>query len=87
MPLWRIMGGMTSDSLERFVHAQEPVIDRVLAELRAGQKASHWMCPDHLKFRSSMTLFAHATEDNRIFLDALRKYFDGQEDTQTLERL
>jgi len=29
--------------LERFVAAQEPVIERVRAELRAGRKASHWM--------------------------------------------
>jgi uncharacterized protein (DUF1810 family) len=34
---------MTSDNLERFVQAQEPVMDRVMAELRAGRKASHWM--------------------------------------------
>lgn len=138
---------MTSDSLERFVEAQEPVIERVLAELRAGRKASHWMwfvfpqirglghsptaqrfaissraeagvylrhevlgprlreCtrlvnavegrrveeifgyPDHLKFHSSMTLFAHAAADNQVFLDALRKYFGGEEDPLTVERL
>ncbi|MEM7446596.1 MAG: DUF1810 domain-containing protein [Pseudomonadota bacterium] len=29
--------------LQRFVDAQEPVIDRVRVELRAGRKASHWM--------------------------------------------
>lgn len=29
--------------LNRFVEAQEPVIDRVRAELRAGRKQSHWM--------------------------------------------
>lgn len=29
--------------LERFVHAQEPVFDTALAELRAGRKQSHWM--------------------------------------------
>ena len=43
--------------------------------------------PDDLKFRSSMTLFAHATADNRLFLDALRKYFGGEFDPLTLERL
>jgi uncharacterized protein (DUF1810 family) len=134
-------------SLERFVKAQEPVIEQVLAELRAGRKASHWMwfvfpqihglgrspiaqrfaiaslteaqaylrhpvlgprlreCtrqvnevegrsiedifgyPDYLKFRSSVTLFAHATEDNQVFIDALLKYFGGQEDPLTVERL
>ena len=43
--------------------------------------------PDHLKFRSSMTLFAHATPDNRVFLDALQKYFKGKFDPATLSRL
>lgn len=31
------------DDLTRFMAAQEPVIERVRAELRAGRKASHWM--------------------------------------------
>ena len=134
-------------SLERFVQAQEPVIERVLEELRAGRKASHWMwfvfpqleglghspmaqrfaiasraeakaylahrvlgprvreCtrlvneveghgieeifgyPDYLKFRSSMTLFAQVSADDRLFGDALRKYFAGEYDPLTLERL
>ena len=29
--------------LERFVKAQSPVWDQVLAELREGRKRSHWM--------------------------------------------
>jgi len=43
--------------------------------------------PDDLKFRSSMTLFANVTADNRVFLDALRKYFRGEFDRLTLDRL
>lgn len=43
--------------------------------------------PDHLKFHSSMTLFAHATNDNQVFMDALRKYFRSEFDHQTIERL
>jgi uncharacterized protein (DUF1810 family) len=39
---------------------------------------------DGLKFHSSMTLFAHATADNRVFMDALRKYFRSEFDGQTL---
>ncbi|HEV2272451.1 MAG TPA: DUF1810 domain-containing protein [Steroidobacteraceae bacterium] len=134
-------------SLEHFVQAQEPVIDQVLAELRAGRKTSHWMwfvfpqiqglghsptaqrfaiasrdeaaaylqhpvlgprlreCtrlvneiqrrsieeifgyPDYLKFRSSMTLFAHAAADNQVFVAALDKYFGGEYDPLTLDRL
>jgi uncharacterized protein (DUF1810 family) len=43
--------------------------------------------PDYRKFHSSMTLFAHAAEDNRIFTDALRKYFHSEFDPQTIARL
>jgi uncharacterized protein (DUF1810 family) len=42
---------------------------------------------DNLKFHSSMTLFAHATHDNQVFMDALRKYFRSEFDSQTLSRL
>ena len=133
--------------LRRFVDAQAGVYDRVVAELRAGRKTSHWMwfvfpqiaglgtsamarkyaissreealaylehpvlgprleeCtrlvnlvegrpigrilgpPDDMKFRSSMTLFAHVAPDRRVFDEALRKYFGGIPDPLTLERI
>jgi uncharacterized protein (DUF1810 family) len=40
--------------------------------------------PDDLKLRSSMTLFAHATDDNAIFREVLYRHFDGEEDEATL---
>lgn len=43
--------------------------------------------PDDLKLRSSMTLFARATEDNQDFVAVLEKYYDGRQDEKTLERL
>ena len=43
--------------------------------------------PDHLKFRSCMTLFMTATTNNKVFKDALLKYFDGKPDTLTLDLL
>jgi uncharacterized protein (DUF1810 family) len=43
--------------------------------------------PDNLKFRSCMTLFACSTEDNRVFADAVKKYFAGEYDHATLARL
>jgi uncharacterized protein (DUF1810 family) len=133
--------------LQRFIDAQNPIIDQVRAELKAGRKQSHWIwfifpqlaglgrsemarrfsiasieearayldhqllgerlrtCtalvnavegrsieqilgyPDDMKFRSSMTLFAQAASDNAIFLEALRKYFDGEADSLTRELL
>jgi uncharacterized protein (DUF1810 family) len=133
--------------LRRFVDAQAPVYQRVVAELRHGRKASHWMwfifpqlkglgtspiankfaiasrgeaqayldhpvlgprlreCtrlvtavpdraiadilgyPDDLKFRSSMTLFASVAADNKDFTEALNKYYGGEFDRATLQRL
>ncbi|MFL9960276.1 DUF1810 domain-containing protein [Paraburkholderia sediminicola] len=43
--------------------------------------------PDYLKFRSSMSLFARATSDNEVFVEALRKYFNGEADPDTLRLL
>jgi uncharacterized protein (DUF1810 family) len=133
--------------LQRFVDAQNPVIDQVRGELRRGRKTGHWMwfvfpqirglgssamanrfaiasraeaaayledpilgprlreCtrlvtevqdrsvsqifgyPDDLKFRSSMTLFARATAENGVFINALQKYFAGAFDPSTTGRL
>lgn len=42
---------------------------------------------DGMKFRSCMTLFAHATPDNELFEQALEKYFGGEFDRLTLERI
>lgn len=130
--------------LDHFVAAQAPVYPTVLAELRAGEKRTHWMwfifpqlralgrsptaqffgladlseaeaylahpvlgprlvactklvnavagrsahdifgSPDDLKFRSCMTLFAHAAPAEPAFREALARYYDGVEDPRTL---
>jgi len=141
------VNGADQFDLQRFVDAQDPVYDTVLAELRGGAKRSHWIwfvfpqlrglgrsptaahygiasldearaylahdvlgprlaeCtrlvlaiggrsvedifgwPDNLKVRSSMTLFAHATDDNADFRGVLDKFYGGEEDPATVERL
>ena len=43
--------------------------------------------PDDMKLRSSMTLFAAASGDERVFVDVLEKYFGGERDGKTLELL
>jgi uncharacterized protein (DUF1810 family) len=46
--------------------------------------------PDDLKFHSSMTLFAEASEtsaDEQVFTRALKRYFGGEKDQGTLERI
>ena len=133
--------------LRRFIDAQRPVYDAVVAELRDGRKRSHWMwfvfpqiaglgrsemserfaissldearaylahpvlgprlrecatlvaavegrsiaeifgAPDDRKFRSSMTLFARAAPQEPVFAECLRRYFAGEPDPETLDRL
>lgn len=43
--------------------------------------------PDDVKFRSSMTLFAEASDREAPFREALARYFDGAPDPRTLARL
>jgi uncharacterized protein (DUF1810 family) len=43
--------------------------------------------PDDLKFHSSMTLFAKAEEGGGVFREALERYFGGEMDRGTLERI
>ena len=40
--------------------------------------------PDDMKFRSCVTLFAHATVDNKIFYSSLTKFFGGELDRRTV---
>jgi uncharacterized protein (DUF1810 family) len=137
----------SSDDLQRFVDAQDPVYGQVCAELEAGQKSSHWMwfvfpqfrglgssamakryaiasraeavdylahpvlgprlrqctelmlrvdgksalqilgTPDDMKFRSCMTLFSLIRPDEKLFANALNKYFAGRADQKTVEML
>lgn len=50
-------------------------IDQILGEI------------DAMKFRSSMTLFAHVAGENSPFAQALEKYFQGRPDRLTLDRI
>ena len=43
--------------------------------------------PDDLKFKSSMTLFAHVADPRSVFVRILDKYFDGKQDIKTLRLL
>ncbi|MDD9206925.1 DUF1810 domain-containing protein [Georgenia sp. 10Sc9-8] len=42
---------------------------------------------DGVKLRSSMTLFAAADPGDPVFTEVLDRYFDGEQDEQTLSRL
>jgi uncharacterized protein (DUF1810 family) len=43
--------------------------------------------PDDLKFHSSVTLFAKADAEGGVFVEALERYFGGEMDRGTLERI
>jgi uncharacterized protein (DUF1810 family) len=137
----------SSFDLDRFVRAQDQMLDQICTELKAGRKRTHWMwfvfpqliglgssemsrryaissaaearayvghdvlgdrllrwtrCvnatkglsalgifgdPDHLKFQSSMTLFNLACPNEDAFPDALKKYFEGEFDPVTVNKL
>jgi uncharacterized protein (DUF1810 family) len=52
---------------------------------RTAEEIFGW--PDDMKLRSSMTLFAHAADDNGEFVEVLEKFYGGEEDSATLARL
>lgn len=43
--------------------------------------------PDHLKFHSSVTLFAHAAGENDVFHACIAEFFEGAADSNTLALL
>lgn len=52
---------------------------------RAAEEIFGW--PDDMKLRSSMTLFARASDDNAVFVAVLEKFYGREEDPATLARL
>ena len=54
-------------------------------EGRSAEEIFGW--PDDMKLRSSMTLFARATDDHAEFVAVLDKFYGGEEDPATLARL
>jgi uncharacterized protein (DUF1810 family) len=79
---------------EARAYLEHPVLGARLREctrlmmLVAGRSAHQILgSPDDMKFRSCLTLFARAAPEDRIFRNALEKYFDGEEDPLTLARL
>ena len=59
-----------------------------LVTLVHGRSAVEIFGPtDELKLRSSLTLFSAVTSDNKVFVDALQKYFGGELDDRTLVNL
>ncbi len=63
-------------------------ICEALLELECDDAYEIFGDPDDKKLRSSMTLFAHVSEDEgSIFHEVLEKFYDGQPDYRTLNIL
>jgi uncharacterized protein (DUF1810 family) len=63
---------------------------RLLAQIDGRSALDIFGRPDDLKVRSSMTLFARATDDPDVRADfraVLEKFYDGDEDPMTVELL
>ena len=61
---------------------------KALTAAAEGASASQILGPvDAMKLRSSMTLFAAAAPGEQAFTDVLTRYFDGEPDQATLQRL
>ncbi|QDZ29376.1 DUF1810 domain-containing protein [Noviherbaspirillum sp. UKPF54] len=59
----------------------------IVAALEGRSADAIFPYPDDLKFHSSMTLFAQAEGGDSAFDACLRKYFGGEPDRATLDRL
>ena len=79
---------------EAAAYLAHPVLGKRLREC-ASAVAMHEECdvdeifgdPDNMKFHSSMTLFADVAPDEAIFQTCLDRFFGGEPDHATIERL
>jgi uncharacterized protein (DUF1810 family) len=60
---------------------------RLVGQIDGRSAGDIFGSPDDLKVRSSMTLFARATEENAEFRAVLDKLYDGEQDPATVELL
>ncbi len=83
-----------SDLAEARAYQEHPVLGQRLRECTGLVNAVEgrgveqiFGYPDDLKFHSSMTLFAQASQGEDAFATALDKYFSGRPDLETIRRL
>ena len=62
-------------------------ITQALLEVDSDDASQGMGWPDDLKLRSSMTLFALAVPDEKVFQKVLDQFFQGQMDQKTIEIL
>ena len=62
-------------------------ICQVLLSLDENEPYKIFGSPDYLKLCSSMTLFAEAVPEDKVFQKVLDKYYGGKKDKRTLDIL
>ena len=62
-------------------------ISTELLRLENNDARSIFGFPDYLKLQSSMTLFSLVDNAHEVFTQVLQKFFDGQQDNNTIEIL
>lgn len=62
-------------------------ISQVLLELPSNDAYAVMGCPDNMKLKSSMTLFAIADPKQEVFQKVLDKFFNGKKDVNTIKLL
>jgi len=70
-----VLGPRLRECTELVIAARAPAIDKIFGY------------PDNLKFHSSMTLFASVAPGPNCFTEALAKFFHGEGDVLTVQRL
>jgi uncharacterized protein (DUF1810 family) len=58
-----------------------------LLKLESNDAYSIFGSPDHLKLKSSVTLFSQVENANPVFVAVLEKFFDNKPDNLTLQKL
>jgi uncharacterized protein (DUF1810 family) len=80
-----------SSAAEALAYLQHPVLGvrllectRLVNNVQGRSLHQIFGSPDDMKFRSSMTLFAHVSPTTSEFIEALKKYCRGEPDLRTL---
>ena len=61
------------------------LICKELLKLESGNAGKIFGSPDDMKLKSCMTLFASIPATNEVFLQVLKKFFNGAKDIRTLQ--
>ena len=62
-------------------------ISQALFQIESDDAEMVMGCPDNLKLRSCMTLFAEVAPEQPVFRNVLEKFYDGEMDGKTLDIL